>query len=117
MYRLGNARFTSTSSRRTPVPPVTLMPAPLRLAPDRPRTIDLRSVTLLALIVTQPRMSSPSRTVPGVVTTRSPSRTVRAVPAGTPVLVGPGRAPDGASLATVTMTDVVLTFPAASVAR
>src|SRR5829696_3585813 len=53
--------------------------------------IDRRTVTLLAWILRKPRMSSRSITAPSLLTVRSPWCTVSAVPAGTPVLSGPGR--------------------------
>ena len=49
-----------------------------------------RIVTLLALTMTQPRMSLPSMTAPAVLTVRPPSMTVRLVPGGTPVFVASG---------------------------
>jgi hypothetical protein len=55
-----------------------------------PRMIELRIVTLRARTSTEPRMSRPLMTVPGVVMTRLPRCTRSAVPAGTPVLSGPG---------------------------
>src|SRR3990170_2839967 len=65
---------------------------------SRPRTIEFLIVTLSAWMLTTPRMSSPSITVPALVIFRSPLWTVREVPDGTPVLDAPGVPVDSAGV-------------------
>ena len=55
-----------------------------------PRMIEFLIVTLGAVTLTNPWMSRPSTTAPGVEMVRSPSCRVRTVPFGTPVVVRPG---------------------------
>src|SRR5690348_9245576 len=61
--------------------------------PARPSMRLRVTLTLLALMISAPLMCLASMTAPGVVTTRSPLTTDSAVPAGTPVFVGPGLPP------------------------
>jgi hypothetical protein len=63
--------------------------------------IERRMVTLSAFTLTKPWMSSPSMTVPSTVMVRLPSWRLSFVPAGTPVLSGPGRAPADAVVGAV----------------
>src|SRR5215467_378840 len=90
---------TSTSTIMTPEMPavairITLLPQKPFGPPGRTRVRLM--VTLLAATEIQPVTSRASMTVPGVVTLISPLG-VRAVPAGTPVLPGPGQPPGPAA--------------------
>src|SRR3954447_6720400 len=90
MYTDGYRGTSSESSMTKSVAVVTTtFTRPMSPVADPPRMIELRSVTLGAATCTNPWTSRPLYT-PGCVIFRSPCTTVSRVPAGTPVLYGPG---------------------------